>query len=77
MKPQKNERVGITREAVPDWLRSSTIFGVAIDASDDPWALDLKRAPLEASDKTDMDLTNDLYDSIAKDFTEFVSERMG
>jgi arginase family enzyme len=64
MKQKRKEDMSGLRSRVTDYFCHSTIFGVAIDASDDPWALELKRASINASDCAERRLPDDLYDSL-------------
>lgn len=49
---------------------SKKVFGVALDASDDPWSLQLKWASMTATGKRGDSLHSDPYDALVKDVAD-------
>jgi hypothetical protein len=52
---------------ISDWFHRTKVFGVGIDASDDPWTMQLKLAAIYARENGALDLCLDPYDAIALD----------
>jgi arginase family enzyme len=56
---------------ISDCFHRAKVFGVGIDASDDPWTMQLKLAAIYARENGAHDLCLDPYDAIAPDLMRF------